>query len=389
MKRTAVFAFGVATLCAVLLPDRSAEAIPAFARKYRLSCSTCHVAVPKLKSYGEDFAANGFLLPDGNEPVRAYIDTGDETLMLQRELPVAVRFDGFLQLEDRSTAKSDLQTPYGIKLLSGGSISKHVSYYLYFYMGERGEVSGLEDAYVHFNNIGNSAFDLIVGQFQVSDPLFKRELRLTLEDYQIYRYRPGLSGANLTYDRGLMATYSFNFGLDVVAEVLNGNGIGPARDRLFDFDNNKNFAFRASKELGPVRLGGFGYLGTEKKSGALDNSVRVFGPDATIASQKWEVNLQYLHREDDNPSFVAADPARVKADGGFVELVFLPQGDRSRWMLIGMYNRINATGSAYDYESATFSASHLIARNLRLVGDMTYDFVLDRPRLTFGFVTAF
>jgi hypothetical protein len=108
--------------------------------------------------------------------------------------------------------------------------------------------------------------DVSAGQFQVSDPLFKRELRLTLEDYQIYRARPGLSGINLTYDRGIMLGYGLPTKTDFVAEILNGNDIGSA-DATRDFDNDKYKTgfLRVSQELGKaVRLGGFGYYGKEE-----------------------------------------------------------------------------------------------------------------------------
>ena len=62
------------------------RAIPPFARKYGFSCSTCHVAAPKLKEYGDEFAGNGFQLPDEDEPVRAFRDVGDDNLLLQRNL---------------------------------------------------------------------------------------------------------------------------------------------------------------------------------------------------------------------------------------------------------------------------------------------------------------
>jgi hypothetical protein len=73
-----------------------AFAIPAFARKYRLSCTTCHApAAPALKPYGDEFAGNGFRLEEEQSP-RYYMDTGDDKLSLLRELPVAVRLDGFV-----------------------------------------------------------------------------------------------------------------------------------------------------------------------------------------------------------------------------------------------------------------------------------------------------
>ncbi len=45
----------------------SAEAIPAFARKYGTSCQTCHVAFPKLTPFGEAFRRNGYRFPAGEE----------------------------------------------------------------------------------------------------------------------------------------------------------------------------------------------------------------------------------------------------------------------------------------------------------------------------------
>src|SRR3972149_5959883 len=44
-----------------------ALAIPAFARKYRTSCSTCHVAYPVLNSFGKAFKASGYRIPAGDE----------------------------------------------------------------------------------------------------------------------------------------------------------------------------------------------------------------------------------------------------------------------------------------------------------------------------------
>ncbi|MHB8419399.1 MAG: hypothetical protein ACYDCL_15095 [Myxococcales bacterium] len=41
----------------------SAQAIPAFARKYQTSCTTCHTAWPSLNPFGEAFRRNGFRFP--------------------------------------------------------------------------------------------------------------------------------------------------------------------------------------------------------------------------------------------------------------------------------------------------------------------------------------
>ncbi len=97
----------------------------------------------------------------------------------------------------------------------------------------------------------NSEFDIAVGQFSVSDPLFKSELRLTLEDYVIYKQKVGNSKARLSYDRGFMFTYSLNFGMDMAFEIVNGNGLDEAdAAKIFDSDNCKNFAYRISQSIG-------------------------------------------------------------------------------------------------------------------------------------------
>jgi hypothetical protein len=370
----------------LVLSANEAEAIPAFARKYRISCNTCHVAVPKLKEYGEAYAGDGFVLPDGEEPARANIDTGDESLLLMRELPIAVRFDAFIKAEDNDLAELDLGVPFGIKLLSGGRITKKISYYFYFYMDERGSVEGLEDAYLHFNNLGGTELDIMVGQFQVSDPLFKRELRLTFEDYSIYSARPGNSIANLTYDRGLMLTYSFDFGLDLVGEIVNGNGIGEAENRLFDLDSRKNFALRASQSFGPVRVGAFAYLGSERMDSA-ENEISYWGPDATVGNDHWELNVQFLQRKDTNPDFAANEDFTM--NGGFLEFTFFPAADQSKWIFSALYNKTAADGNLYDYETGTFSLSHVVARNLRLLMEFTFDFEREKPRFVVGAVSAF
>src|SRR5580704_13411049 len=51
----------------VLALPRSSEAIPAFARMYGTSCSTCHLDFPKLNDFGKAFKDAGFKFPKDNE----------------------------------------------------------------------------------------------------------------------------------------------------------------------------------------------------------------------------------------------------------------------------------------------------------------------------------
>jgi len=370
-----LFRTGLAALLLAALTAGSLEAVPAFARKYSMSCKTCHAPFPKLLPYGEEFAGNGFVIKDKETP-RYFVDTGDPTLSLLRDLPIALRLEGYLNWNTAANRRVDFTAPYLVKFISGGAITKNIAYYFYFFLSERGEIAGLEDAFVMFNDLFGSDLDLYAGQFQISDPLFKREVRLPAEDYQIYRAMPGDSRINLTYDRGLMLTYGFPTGTDVTFEVLNGTGIHEANIfREFDDDPYKNVLLRVSQEIVPaVRLGVFGFLGKERPEEVV-NSVWMAGADATIAVKPFELNLQYVERRDDNPAFAVILPLEeVMTRGAFAELIFMPRGIDSRWYAAGLFNWVDSDQLDLRYTAATAHVGYLLRRNMRLTAEATYAF---------------
>ena len=410
-----------AVLLALTLSASTASAttiIPAFARKYRVTCAMCHMPVPRLNAVGEAFAANGFEFAPGEQP-RDTIQTGDPLLRLQNTLPLAVRYDAYVSAYSKRVGGqvvADQQLPWVIKLLSGGQIADRISYYAYFLLTERGEVAGLEDAYVQFTDVAGSGVSLIAGQFQVSDPLFKRELRLEYEDYQAYRVRVGESPVDLTYDRGLMALWSPWTGGDVAFEIVNGRGLNAASaDRQYDSDGFKNLGLRLSQEVGPLRIGAFGYAG-EENGLAETNRTRVLGPDATLTlGTKGELNVQLLRRWDSDPflgtcSLLTPCPGgrttsfSTRVDAGFAEALFWPNGPTSRWYFSALTNVVDASGPVVSlrvgeqdtpagfldrYVNAGLGAHYLLRRNVRLMGEGMWDFEREQARLVTGFTMAF
>jgi len=375
--------------------------IPAFARKYRVSCNLCHNPVPMLTDFGNTFAGNGFRFAPNEQP-RDTINTGDDLLDLADNLPLAIRIDLYAQGFTDGDVGADWKTPYNIKLMSGGTISKKLSYYLYFFLFERGEIGGLEDAYVQYNDIAGAPVDVMVGQFQVSDPMFKRELRLSFQDYVMYRTRVGLQPADLTYDRGLMVPAEVG-GLTITGQIINGNGKGEAQEDL-KLDNNfaKNFFGHVTGDVTSwFRLGAMGYAGKDKGAVGggpeVTNHVWMVGGDATFTVGTFEINAQYIHREDDRPTFGVND-AVAKTNGGFAEVIWRPNG--SRWYALALYNRIDCNqpllnvrlGVASNlerYQTVTGGLGYVLRRNFRLMGEATWDTEREAAVWTVGLVTAF
>jgi hypothetical protein len=379
-----------------LFVPTDSNAIPAFARRYKISCTTCHDPFPRLKPYGNEFAGNGFIMVE-NEKERDYVTAGDNLLWLNKEFPLAVRFDAFAIYDQYKTVDKDLQTPFGLKLLSGGTLYKNIGYYFYFYMYEAGEVAGIEDAYIHFNDVFKTPLDVMVGQFQVCDPLMKRELRLTYEDYEIFKVRVGNSRTNLTYDRGLMFSYGISkTSTELFAMVVNGNGKKPASENYlkFDEDKYKNFALRVSQGVGKyLSVGGFYYQGKEKvligeEVGKIENKVSYYGPDVNVVAGPIGLTAQYLIRKDTNPLFIE-NAMKYETKGIVAEVMISPFLDRSRYYFTGLYNNIDSDQANLKYQTATISVNYLLARNLRLNAEFTRDLERDSNRFGIGMVTAF
>ncbi|MEJ2105680.1 MAG: hypothetical protein P8X47_14060, partial [Ignavibacteriaceae bacterium] len=231
--------------------------------------------------------------------------------------------------------------------MTGGAITKDVAYYVYYIL-ESGEPGKIEDAWFMFNNLFGTELDFTIGQFQVCDPLFKRELRLTRDDYYIYKVRPGASMVDLTYDRGIMFNYGFESGTDLVLEVVNGSGIGEEFiSGTFDNDKYKNFFGRVSQDAGEhLRVGAMGYWGKEEREVSEElksqNELWMLGGDATINFDPFELNLQYIERKDDNPNFLIDEKETIKTRGAFGELIFRPEGDESDWYSVALFNWIES-----------------------------------------------
>lgn len=365
-------------------------AIPAFARKYNMTCKTCHSPFPNLKPYGEEFASNGFVLKDQDAP-RYFLDTGDPELSLIRDIPLAFRLEGYVTYNQGNLKKSDFNAPLLFKILSGGAITKDVAYYVYYIL-ENGEPGKIEDAWLMFNDLFGSKLDFTIGQFQVSDPVFKRELRLTRDDYYIYKVKPGRSNVDLTYDRGIMLAYGFDSGTDLTLEIVNGNGIGEGVSNLFDDDKYKNFFGRISQDIGEnLRLGALGYWGKEEKT-ILDlaqtNQLYVFGADATISLDPLELNLQFIERNDDNALFVD-NKTDTKTRGAFGELIYRPEGDASKWYSVAIFNWIESDFRELNLKQLGVHLGYVLRRNIRLVTEYSQNFTNRYGKISIGFVSAF
>jgi hypothetical protein len=232
--------------------------------------------------------------------------------------------------------------------------------------------------------------------------MFKRELRLPYQDYAIYRARVGLQPADLTYDRGFMLAGDVA-GFTLTGQVVNGNGKGEAEpDLQLDNDPLRNFFGHVTRDVIPgLRLGAMGYYGRQEGSvddaPIVENRLWMAGADATVTAGPVEINAQYMHRQDDHPTFTPGEEKAI-VNGGLAEVVVHPAG--SRWYGLALYNLVHANrpllnarlggrSNIEQYQTITGGAGYVFRRNFRMLAEVTWDFEVEETRLTLGLTTAF
>jgi len=376
-----------------------ASAIPVFARQYKVSCNTCHAAYPRLNSYGEKFVEDNLRMPGWRDTV---VETGDKMLFLPKYVPFAIRSMAYVQARqgkyidpvtgETKSADTDFQAPYMIKLLSSAPLSESISYYFYAILAEKGENGKIivEDAYFRYK--APVDFSFMLGQFQISDLMFPRELRLTFQDYMVYRM------AGITYDRGALFSTGFEW-LSFDFGIVNGNGIkdnftvnspGYKRpDHMFDNNGKKTIFGRIGLNTHLFSTGLFGLYGKQKTRSILEAGTiegnryatkKILGVDISgDYNGKIYWFGQYLYN--DWGHFLDEYPTEnYRWWGLFAGVDYLYS---ERVVLSALYNYADAgdfddTGTVFEginINTLTLAFSYYFARNVKGIIEGSYDFL--------------
>jgi hypothetical protein len=203
-----------------LFPSPS-HAIPAFARMYGLSCSTCHIDFPKLNDFGKAFKDAGFKFPKDDE-LRIKIPPVMLGAPANAELwpkaiwpgtipgipPIGLRMNTYFQYTGSSNDKFAALTPVGslppfvpstdfqtgsFSLFSAGNFGSDIAFWVdnYLSLGGSNANGGLGEAYLKFVDIGRlmklpkNSLNLRVGQFELELP-FTEIHSIWTSPYDIY-----------------------------------------------------------------------------------------------------------------------------------------------------------------------------------------------------------
>src|SRR5664279_5682963 len=204
----------------LMLSSRS-YAIPAFARMYGTSCSTCHIDFPKLNDFGKAFKDAGFKFPKDDEsmikipPVMLGAPANAELWpkaiwpgTIPGQPPIGMRYNNYLQFTSGSRNNfNNLLPPGGIgpyvptadfetglfSIFTAGNFGSDIAFWVDDDISVSGATAngGLGEASLKFVNVGRFlklpeyALNLRVGQVEL-DIQFTQSKSIWVSPYDIY-----------------------------------------------------------------------------------------------------------------------------------------------------------------------------------------------------------
>ncbi|MGO9831907.1 MAG: hypothetical protein ACLPJH_17370 [Myxococcaceae bacterium] len=200
---------------AVLLPT-SANAIPAFARKYGVACSACHTNWPRLNRFGINFRDNGYRMNrERDNPVtqgpgyfpiafRATVGYQYSNNTLTPVAPVAPNTNGL------ATTETGTFGFLGLDILTAGTLGEQIGFLLVVeaqlasanFNTNSPQGGDLESAWVVFTRLGGTPYaNIRVGKGALNDlPNDQHRSYQLTQVYQIYFFQAYQS--SVTYSPG-------------------------------------------------------------------------------------------------------------------------------------------------------------------------------------------
>jgi len=266
----------VAAVLGIFLTTVSpASALPAFARKYGMPCSSCHEAWPKLSPFGQQFKDNGYQMGnDRDAPIfqqPAYWPvTFRITPIWHRESTDKVQVDGSNGLGgNEATVTTHGFDWSGLDFHTAGTLANNYSFYV-LPSSDNTAAFHFESVWARIDNIaGSSWLNIKLGKFELDNLLSEKRI-LTLTNvsgvYTNYHFQP----VGEAYKFGIgdnqvgveWMGHSKNDRTRISASLLSASDGQPGLPTSRAY--NGYFAASRAFEVGSLglqRVGGFAYIG--------------------------------------------------------------------------------------------------------------------------------
>ena len=270
----------------------SANAIPAFARKYETSCQTCHVGFPKLNPFGEAFRLNGYRMPKETEdqikikpvsigaegykkmwPKAIYPSDLPGQVPLALNVKMANVYESTFDDTGHQITHNDFQFPQEANLFAGGTLGEHIGFLGEVTWGENPDGSTTTEIERMHLQAGSfigpeHLFNIKIGKFapDLADGFHEMWLSTDNGVDTLFSFNPiGFhGGTGLAEDGGGISLPSNVKGVELYGVGAHRyfytvgivNGLGPSSGGNVDGNASKDLYARADYKFGGMGLDG-------------------------------------------------------------------------------------------------------------------------------------
>ncbi len=358
VRLIATAGIALAVFCVVsFIAPPTADAVPAWARKYGIQCEACHTAWPSLNAYGRDFKIAGYKIPDELEILDEYDDVISDFLAMDKSFPVSAIFKA-RPYDKKNGKRARIRAGHESEVIIGGSVNKNFSAWVEF---------EAEDEFTNFNirleqltvawNPQKEA-NLVMGY----GPVFWADPYDTLADggRRMTRNHKGPLSAKGAAGQRLRGNSQWVGAFGKISDrVFYTAGVSAGNNEL-EGDDAADFYGRVMVDVTPeIMVGGYILDGTNDTGGAIEWDFQRVGFDAQVEVGDFKAYGMYMSITD-TPSNAPVDVAEFTQNLGYVEAmyVFRPSG----FPMIVPVARIDFLD---DYTDLTANVNFYVMQNIR------------------------
>jgi len=348
---------------AVLFPATS-EAIPAFARKTNMACSTCHTAWPALNAFGRQYKEHGYRLGHLEAPNK----TISKDLKWDANLPVSVMLVG-RPYDKKKNGKTLIRALHEVELMVGGPMGEKFSAFLEIEAEDENQVTtgiqlGIPMSTFSYNHSEAMNMQLSWGDNTGFDPYQSYTLhrRMTRSTNSVIGQSFGGAdnGGSLGTSRQNISIYGRPMPKLFYGVSLSGDAKTP------EGDDGNTVTVRVAYDVMPaLTIGALAVNGTctaGSTNCVVDRKYSRTGLDVQSEIVGFTINAVALSAKDDNTTATVSE----KNNAFYVQVLYtVKDGARTTWAPLVRFDSYEKSGGSEKVKELTLGANYYLTENVR------------------------
>lgn len=352
------------TVFSLTLFPTTSEAIPAFARKTNMTCSTCHTAWPALNAFGRQYKEHGYRLGHLEAPNKII----SKDLKWNESLPISVMLVA-RPYDKKDSGKTKIRALHEVELMVAGPMGEKFSGFIEIEAEDEvtngiGLDTGISSAALTYNADEAAHVQFSWGSITWFDPYnsYSNHLRMTRGASAIIDQSFGGAdnGGKIKTSRQNVAVYgrpapNFFYGVAISGDADDSEG-----------EDGDTVTARVAFDLMPsLTIGALAINGTcVANSGncLVDREYSRTAIDVQSEFGNFIINAVALSAKDDNSTATA----EVKNNAYYVQALYTAKdGARTSWAPLARYDSYEKSGGSEKVNELTLSINYYLTENVR------------------------